>query len=174
MSKFKTGDRAMFRGETVTVLTDEVMDYYGGQRVHLVERASGGASLVVTGELTPAPRFGMGDTALFEGYRVKIMGGPYDGAGVMQGKTLYLVEYIDGPEAGKVRTLVDASLLPADDSTFGADRYPRGGLYQDRDGIRWRFTTDAGWSGDLMLGLGKGHRTLERVVMQWGPLIRQR
>ncbi|MFE1089555.1 hypothetical protein ACFW5K_19915 [Streptomyces albidoflavus] len=174
MSKFKTGDRATFLGEIVTVLSEEVQTYYGGHRAYLVERASGGACLAQPSELTAAPRFTKGDTALFEGYRVKIMGGPYDGAGVMQGKTLYLVEYIDGPEAGKVRTLVDASILPADDSSFGADRYPRGGLYQDRDGTRWRFSTTAGWSGDLMLGLGKGQRTIERVVMQWGPLIRRR
>ncbi|MEU4005641.1 phiSA1p31-related protein [Streptomyces albidoflavus] len=174
MNEFKTGDRAMYEGETVTVLTEEVQTYYGGYRAYLVERAGGGAALILASNLTPAPRFTKGDTALFEGYRVKIMGGPYDGAGSMAGKVLYLVEYIDGPDAGKVRTLIGANLLPADDSTFGADRYPRGGLYQDRDGIRWRFTTDAGWSGDLMLGLGKGQRTLERVVMQWGPLIRQR
>ncbi|MFE1126781.1 phiSA1p31-related protein [Streptomyces albidoflavus] len=174
MNEFKTGDRATYEGEIVTVLAEEVQTYYGGHRAYLVERASGGACLIESSALKAAPRFTKGDTALFEGYRVKIMGGPYDGAGSMAGKVLYLVEYIDGPDAGKVRTLIDASLLPADDGTFGADRYPRCGLYQDRDGTRWRFSTTAGWSGDLMLGLGKGQRTLERVVMQWGPLIRQR
>lgn len=156
------------------MLTEEVQTYYGGHRAYLVERASGGACLIESSALTAAPRFTKGDTALFEGYRVKIMGGPYDGAGVMQGKTLYLIEYIDGPEAGKVRTLVDASILPADDSSFGEDRYPRAGTYQDRDGVLWRFITNAGGPGDMMLSLHQGHRTLRQVVTVWGPLIRQR
>ncbi|WP_030695075.1 hypothetical protein [Streptomyces albidoflavus] len=172
MSKFKTGDKAMFLGETVTVLSEEVQTYYGGHRAHLVERASGGACLAQSSELTAAPRFTMGDTALFEGYRVKIMAGPYDGAGVMQGKTLYLVTYIDGPDADRVRTLVDSSLLPADDNSFGEARYPRAGTYRGIDGTRWRFITNAGGPGDMMLGLGAGRWSLVRVVSNWGPLIR--
>jgi hypothetical protein len=100
VTEFKVGDKVEHNGRRNGVLTYGPFQSVSlSGEAFLLKEEDGRERVVRAGYLTALPSFAVGDEAVYDGYRVKIEGGPV--TGFLSGDEVYLFRFLEGPNEGK-------------------------------------------------------------------------
>lgn len=170
MSEFEVGDKV----EHVTAGTCDVLhgpfETRWNMDVYLLGMEDGTAFQATDSEITPPkPAFAVGDKVRYEGTLAELAGGPVVGA--TSGEELFLLKFLEGPDAGKgmarkaskLEPVTEPALVPVgtrvriDRAAYASETHGMVGVITDND-ADWTPSGDA--HHPYRVKLGGGTRTI--------------